>query len=170
MSVILEVVTHSGSTGLTLNPKIEFKDATLVETSIYKLAISAINAATGWTHYNESIFEYVAENPQNAHLAILGDKIVGYALYKPEKQMLSYISVDSSYRGAHIGSTLIDKVITVAKSLGKDSLTWDYREKEGGPGPFYDKILSSLSGIHAEKKPAGTYLDGTPKTCIKLSF
>ena len=170
MSTAAAKPVSSTTTGLSVNEKVVFKTASDLDIKVASAAIKALNAPCGFTQYDDFIESYMLEKPTNVHFAELEGTIVGYSIYKPEKHMLSYIAVDPSVRKAHIGSTLMDKVITTARDLGEKTITWDYRDKADGPGPFYDRILSALSGVTAEKTAAGTFRDGTPKIQVTLTL
>lgn len=163
-----QVALLIGSSGLTINPDISIAAANTIDKKTYQVAIANLNKSNNWTRYNEAIYDYLDDHPQNCYLAYQEGHIVGYAIYKPERNMLSYIAVADDHKGSKIGFTLFDRIMEAARKADKKVIQWDYRDQPSGPGQFYDKLLKELPDLKAEKIAAGCYLDGTPKISISL--
>jgi Acetyltransferase (GNAT) family len=132
-------------------------------------AISAINATRGWSKYDASVISYILSNTSSSVFAEHDGKIIGYALFKPEKEMLSYIAVDPASGVKHTGFKLMDATVEKVKSLVIKHLKWEYRGVESGPGLFYEKFLTTR-GLSFERKVVGEYLNKDPKVEISIDL
>ena len=151
--------------------KLKIVTAESIKKSKRIAAVRQINKLLGWSEENKSIFESVNENASSSFIALMGDKIVGYVIVKPEQKLLCCLGVLPTYQRMGIGTKLLNEAVTSAQDkLNLKELYWRYDSKDEKLEKFYTNFLNQVSIPYKIEILKNSFSNQEKKLiCVKLS-
>ena len=126
--------------------KLKIVSAESIKKSKRIAAIRQINKVLNWSKENKAIFDSINENQSSSFIALVGDKIVGYVIVKPNQKLLCCLGVLPTYQNMKIGTKLLNEAINNAQNtLNLKELYWRYDAKNERLEKFYTNFLNTLS-------------------------